>query len=279
MNWLIADEIIKNALIEDGVYGDISTNSIVSKSSLCSVELIVKENGVIAGLDVFKRVFDLLGNVEVEFNVKDGEKVENKQVIGIIKGNTMNVLKGERIALNFLQRMSGIATITNRMVEKLYGTKAKLLDTRKTTPNLRIFEKYSVKAGGGCNHRFSLSDGVMLKDNHIQAAGGIKNAVKLAKENTSFVRKIEVEVESIEEVKEALESGVDIIMLDNMSIENMKEAVRIIDGKAITEASGNVSIDKIKSIAETGVDYISCGALTHSVKALDISMKNLIIKK
>ncbi len=278
MNWLIVDESIKNALIEDSVYGDISTNSILSESSLCSVELIAKENGVIAGLDVFKRVFDLLGNVHVEFNIKDGEKVENKQRIGIIKGNTINVLTGERVALNFLQRMSGIATITNRMVEKIDGTKAKLLDTRKTTPNLRIFEKYSVKVGGGCNHRFSLSDSVMLKDNHIRAAGGIKNAVRLAKKNTSFVRKIEVEVESIEEVKEALEVGADIIMLDNMSIENMKEAVSIINGKAIIEASGNVSIDKIRSIAETGVDYISCGALTHSVKALDISMKNLIIK-
>ncbi|WP_099187609.1 carboxylating nicotinate-nucleotide diphosphorylase [Tepidibacter mesophilus] len=278
MNWLIVDEIIKNALIEDSVYGDISTNSILSEHSLCSVQLIVKENGVIAGLDVFKRVFDLLGNVKIEFKVKDGEKVENNQIIANIKGNTKNVLTGERVALNFLQRMSGIATITNRMVEKIYGTKAKLLDTRKTTPNLRILEKYSVKVGGGCNHRFSLSDSVMLKDNHIRAAGGIENAVKLAKENTSFVRKIEVEVESIEEVKEALSVGVEIIMLDNMSIENMKEAVRIIDGKAIIEASGNVSIDKIRSIAQTGVDYISCGALTHSVKALDISMKNLIIE-
>ncbi|CAH2214286.1 carboxylating nicotinate-nucleotide diphosphorylase [Tepidibacter aestuarii] len=278
MNWLIIDEIIKNALIEDSVYGDISTNSILSEHSLCSVQLIVKENGVIAGLHVFKRVFDLIGNVQVEFKVRDGEKVENKQIIGIIKGNTRNVLTGERIALNLLQRMSGIATITNKMVQKIDGSKAKLLDTRKTTPNLRILEKYSVKVGGGCNHRFSLSDGVMLKDNHIQAAGGITNAVRLAKENTSFVRKVEVEVESIEEVKEALEAGADIIMLDNMSIENMKEAVKIIDKKAITEASGNVSIDKIRSIAETGVDYISCGALTHSVKALDISMKNLIIE-
>lgn len=277
MNWLIVDEIIKDALKEDGVYGDISTNSILSENSTCSVELIAKENGVVAGLSVFKRVFDLLGNVEVEFTVKDGENIENKQVIGIIKGNTRNVLTGERIALNFLQRMSGIATITSKMVEKIEGTKAKLLDTRKTTPNLRIVEKYSVKVGGGCNHRFSLSDGVMLKDNHIQAAGGIKEAVKLAKENTSFVRKIEVEVENIDQVKEALEAGTDIIMLDNMSIEDMKEAVRIIDSKAITEASGNVSIDRIRSIAEAGVDYISCGALTHSVKALDISMKNLVI--
>ena len=278
MNWLVVDEIIINALKEDGVYGDISTSSILSEDSICSVELIAKENGVIAGLNVFKRVFDLLGNIQVEIKVKDGEKVENKQIIGILKGNTRNVLTGERIALNFLQRMSGIATITNRMIEKIDGTKAKLLDTRKTTPNLRILEKYSVKVGGGCNHRFSLSDGIMLKDNHIQAAGGIENAVKLAKENSSFVRKIEVEVESIEEVKEALDAGADIIMLDNMSIEDMSEAVRIIDGKAITEASGNVSTDKIRSIAETGVDYISCGALTHSVKAMDLSMKNLIIK-
>jgi len=278
MNWLVVDEIIINALKEDGVYGDISTSSILSEDSICSVELIAKENGVIAGLNVFKRVFDLLGNIQVEIKVKDGEKVENKQIIGILKGNTRNVLTGERIALNFLQRMSGIATITNRMIEKIDGTKAKLLDTRKTTPNLRILEKYSVKVGGGCNHRFSLSDGIMLKDNHIQAAGGIENAVKLAKENSSFVRKIEVEVESIEEVKEALDAGADIIMLDNMSIEDMSEAVRIIDGKAITEASGNVSTDKIRSIAETGVDYISCGALTHSVKAMDSSMKNLIIK-
>ena len=278
MNWLVVDEIIINALKEDGVYGDISTSSILSEDSICSVELIAKENGVIAGLNVFKRVFDLLGNIQVEIKVKDGEKVENKQIIGILKGNTRNVLTGERIALNFLQRMSGIATITNRMIEKIDGTKAKLLDTRKTTPNLRILEKYSVKVGGGCNHRFSLSDGIMLKDNHIQAAGGIENAVKLAKENSSFVRKIEVEVESIEEVKEALDAGADIIMLDNMSIEDMSEAVRIIDGKAITEASGNVSTDKIRSIAETGVDYISCGALTQSVKAMDLSMKNLIIK-
>lgn len=279
MNWLVVDEIIKRALEEDSIYGDITTDSIIKKDSICTVELICKEKGIVSGLEVFKRVFDILGNVKVDLLTSDGHRAEKNSIIGNITGNTRNVLKGERIALNLLQRMSGIATFTNQLVEEIKDTKAKLLDTRKTTPNLRCLEKYSVKVGGGHNHRFSLSDGVMIKDNHISASGSIAQAVGMARAQASFVRKIEVETESLDQVEEALSAGVDIIMLDNMSIENMKKAVKIIDGRALVEASGNVSKETIKDIAMTGVDYISCGALTHSVKALDISMKNLVIIK
>lgn len=277
MNCLAVDNIIKNALLEDIPNGDISTDCIIDKENRCTVELLCKEDGIIAGLEVFKRVFEILGDVEVKLYKKDGQRVCVKEKVGELTGSTRNVLMGERTALNILQRMSGIATLTNKFVNEINHTKAKLLDTRKTTPNLRILEKYSVKVGGGCNHRFNLSDGVMLKDNHISAAGGIKNAVKMAKENSSFVRKIEVETENIEMVKEALEAGADIIMLDNMDIETAKKAVMMIGDKALIEFSGNVELDNIKSIAEIGVDYISVGALTHSSKILDLSMKNLKI--
>jgi len=277
MNYLAVDNIIKNALLEDIPNGDISTECIIDENSRCTVELLCKEDGIIAGLEVFKRIFEILGDIEVKLYKKDGQKVFVKEKIGELRGNTRNVLMGERTALNILQRMSGIATLTNKFVNEISHTKAKLLDTRKTTPNLRILEKYSVKVGGGCNHRINLSDGVMLKDNHISAAGGIKNAVRLAKENSSFVRKIEVETENLEMVKEALEAEADIIMLDNMDNETARKAVEMIGDKALIEFSGNVELSNIKSVAEIGVDYISVGALTHSAKILDLSMKNLKI--
>jgi len=277
MNYLVVDKIIKDALLEDIPNEDITTNAIIDEKSIATVELLCKEEGIIAGVEVFKRVFDILGSVEVELYKNDGDKVYPKDKVAILKGSTRNLLLGERIALNLLQRMSGIATLTNEFVQEINHTSAKLLDTRKTTPNLRILEKYSVKVGGGCNHRFNLSDGVMLKDNHIAAAGGIKNAVELARRNSSFVRKIEVETENIEMVKEALEAKADIIMLDNMSLDLAKEAVELINKRALTEFSGNVELSNIKEISEIGVDYISAGALTHSAKILDFSMKNLII--
>ena len=277
MNYLVIDKIIKNALIEDIPSDDITTNSIIDTKSISTVELICKEKGIIAGLEVFKRVFDILGNVEVELYKSDGDKVYLKDKVGFLKGSTRNILMGERIALNLLQRMSGIATLTNKFVQEINHTNAKLLDTRKTTPNLRILEKYSVKIGGGYNHRFNLSDGVMLKDNHISAAGGIKNAVELARKNSSFVRKIEVETENLEMVKEAIDAKADIIMLDNMNLDLAKEAVTLINKSALIEFSGNVELSNIKEIAEIGVDYISVGALTHSAKILDLSMKNLTL--
>ena len=277
MNYLVVDKIIKDALIEDIPSDDITTNSIVDEKSNATVELLCKEEGIVAGLEVFKRVFDILGSIEVELYKCDGDVVYPKDKVGFLTGNTRNLLLGERVALNLLQRMSGIATFTNRFVEEIKHTEAKLLDTRKTTPNLRILEKYSVKVGGGCNHRFNLSDGIMLKDNHISAAGGIKNAVELARKNSSFVRKIEVEAENIEMVKEALDAKADIIMLDNMNLDLAKEAVKLIDKRVLTEFSGNVELSNIKDIAEIGVDYISVGALTHSAKILDFSMKNLTL--
>jgi len=277
MNYLVVDKIIKNALIEDIPSEDITTNSIIDTESIATVELLCKEEGIIAGLEIFKRVFDILGNVEVELYKCDGDKVCPKDKVGFLKGSTRNLLLGERIALNLLQRMSGIATLTNKFVQEINHTNAKLLDTRKTTPNLRILEKYSVKVGGGCNHRFNLSDGIMLKDNHISVAGGINNAVELARKNSSFVRKIEVETENLEMVKEALEANADIIMLDNMSLDVAKKAVELINKNALTEFSGNVELSNIKEIAEIGVDYISVGALTHSAKVLDFSMKNLTL--
>ncbi|MCE5221007.1 MAG: carboxylating nicotinate-nucleotide diphosphorylase [Clostridium sp.] len=277
INYLVVDKIIKDALIEDIPSEDITTNSIIDEKSISTVELLCKEEGIIAGLEIFKRVFDILGNVEVELYKCDGDKVYPKDKVGFLKGSTRNLLLGERIALNLLQRMSGIATLTNKFVKEINHTNAKLLDTRKTTPNLRILEKYSVKIGGGCNHRFNLSDGVMLKDNHISAAGGIKNAIELARKNSSFVRKIEVETENLEMVKEALDAKADIIMLDNMNLDLAKEAVKLINKRALIEFSGNVELSNIKEIAQIGVDYISVGALTHSAKILDLSMKNLTL--
>ncbi|GIM29436.1 nicotinate-nucleotide diphosphorylase (carboxylating) [Clostridium polyendosporum] len=275
MNWLLYDDILKNAIKEDAPFGDVTTSSIVDESNMSQVELLCKEDGIIAGLQVFKRVFQLIDDVDIEFFVNDGDEIKKGQLLAIIKGKTHVLLTGERTALNLLQRMSGIATLTSKFVNELKGTSTKLLDTRKTTPNLRVFEKYAVKVGGGTNHRFGLSDGVMLKDNHIAAAGGIKNAVELVRKNAPFVRKIEVETETLEQVQEALDAAAHIIMLDNMDIETMKKAVKLISGKAETEASGNVSLDNIKEVATSGVDFISTGAITHSFKVLDLSLKNL----
>jgi nicotinate-nucleotide pyrophosphorylase (carboxylating) len=275
MNWLLADDIIKSALNEDIQYGDITTESIVDSGQKSVVDLIAKENGIIAGIEVFKRVFYILGDAEALLYVQDGDEIKKGDKLGEISGNIKTLLSGERVALNFLQRMSGIATLTRNFVNKLEGTGIKLLDTRKTTPNMRIFEKYAVKIGGGTNHRFGLNDGVLIKDNHIDAAGGIKNAIDLVRKNAPFVRKIEVEVETLAQLKESLECGADIIMLDNMDIETLKTSVKIINEKAQIEASGNVTLDTIDSIAKTGVNFISTGALTHSFKVLDISMKNL----
>lgn len=274
MNWLLVEENVKRALNEDLQYGDITTESVVLDHKIAKVDIIAKEKGVIAGTEVFKMVFKILGDVEVNFSVNDGEEVEEGQHFGEVFGDAKKILMGERVALNYMQRMCGIATLTREFVERLEGTKVKLLDTRKTTPNMRIFEKYAVKVGGGTNHRFGLNDGVMIKDNHIEAAGGIKNAVSLARKNSPFVRKIEVEVESIDQLKEALEAKADIIMLDNMDIKTLKEAVKLIDNRVEVEASGNVTLDNIREIAKTGVDFISTGAVTHSFKVLDISMKN-----
>ncbi|MDU4935084.1 MAG: carboxylating nicotinate-nucleotide diphosphorylase [Peptostreptococcaceae bacterium] len=275
MNYLLIDKMIKNALNEDIPNEDITTNSIIDKDSKSEIDLICKEEGVIAGLDIFKRVFDILGDVDVKLFKEDGNKVNRYEKIALLRGNTRNLLAGERVALNYLQRMSGIATKTNRFVKKLEGSNTKLLDTRKTIPNMRNLEKYAVKVGGGCNHRFNLSDGILLKDNHIDAAGGVKNAIELARKNISFVRKVEVEVENLEMVKEAVEAKADIIMLDNMDLDMAREALAIINKRAIVELSGNVNIDNIGEIGKIGVDYISVGELTHSVKALDLSMKNL----
>lgn len=275
INFLVVDKIIKDALVEDIPLEDISTNSVISVDSKSTIDLICKEEGIIAGLKVFERVFKILGDVDVAFFKNDGDKVYSKDKIAKLSGNTRNILKGERVALNLLQRMSGIATLTNKYVKEIEHTNAKLLDTRKTTPNLKILEKYAVKVGGGYNHRFNLSDGVMLKDNHISASGGIKNAVKLCRENSSFVRKIEVETETLDMVSEALEAKADIIMLDNMDLGTAREAVEMIGENATIEFSGNVCLENIKSIAEIGVDFISVGALTHSAKILDLSMKNL----
>ncbi len=273
---LNADNLILSALQEDITSEDITTNSVMPSYQLGEVELICKEDGVIAGLDVFKRVFELLDEkTEVSFTVKDGDFVTNGQRIGVVKGDIRVLLSGERTALNYLQRMSGIATYTRKIADLLKGTSTKLLDTRKTTPNMRIFEKYAVKVGGGYNHRYNLSDGILLKDNHIGAAGGVKEAVTMAKEYAPFVRKIEVEVENLDMLREALEAGADIIMLDNMSVEDMKEAVKLCKGKAETECSGNVTKENVARLVDIGVDYISSGALTHSSPILDLSLKNL----
>ena len=273
---LNADDMILLALKEDITSEDITTNSVMPEYQSGEVELICKEDGIIAGLDVFKRVFELLdADTKVEFFCKDGDKIEKGQKLAIVRGDIRVLLSGERTALNYLQRMSGIATYTRKIADLLEGTKTKLLDTRKTTPNMRVFEKYAVKVGGGYNHRFNLSDGILLKDNHIGAAGGVKEAICMAKEYAPFVRKIEVEVENLDMLKEALEAGADIIMLDNMSIEDMKEAVRLTQGKAETECSGNVTKENVARLVDIGVDYISSGALTHSSPILDLSLKNL----
>lgn len=273
---LNADELILNALREDITSEDITTNSVMREYQKGEVDLICKEDGVIAGLDVFKRVFILLDkDTEVDLKVKDGDTVKKGDKLGTVRGDIRVLLSGERVALNYLQRMSGIATYTNKIVKLLEGTNTKLLDTRKTTPNMRVFEKYAVKVGGGCNHRYNLSDGILLKDNHIGAAGSIKKAVEMAKEYASFVRKIEIEVESLDMVKEALDAGADIIMLDNMSVEDMKTAVSMVKGKALTECSGNVTKENIVRLTDIGVDYISSGALTHSAPIMDLSLKNL----
>jgi len=276
MNFLLIDEIIKDALLEDAVVDDITTNSILDNKATCEVDLIAKEDGIICGLEVFKRTFDILGDVEVEFLTTEGARVKPTEVIAKISGNAKNILSGERVALNLLQRMSGIATKTNKMAKILEGTGIKLMDTRKTTPNLRYLEKYAVKTGGGNNHRYNLMDMAMIKDNHIMAAGGsLTKAVLAVRSNHPFVKKIEVETESLDQVREAVEVGADIIMLDNMSVETMGEAIKIIDGKAIVEISGNVNEARIEEIKGLKVDYISSGALTHSYTSLDISMKNL----
>ena len=271
-----ADELILSALREDITSEDITTNSVMREYQKGEVELICKQDGVLAGLAVFKRVFELLDkNTEFEFYFKDGDEVKNKDKIGVIRGDIRVLLSGERVALNYLQRMSGVATYTRGVAKLLEGTKTKLLDTRKTTPNMRVFEKYSVKVGGGHNHRYNLSDGILLKDNHIGAAGSITKAVQMAKEYAPFVRKIEIEVENLDMFKEALEAGADIIMLDNMTPEDMKEAVKLAKGRAETECSGNVTKENIKRLTDIGVDYISSGALTHSSPILDLSLKNL----
>lgn len=270
------DDLILMALKEDISSEDITTNSVMREKKLGTVQLICKQDGVIAGLEIFKRVFELLDRETVtKLYFKDGDKVKKGDLLGEVEGDIRVLLSGERTALNYLQRMSGIATYTNNMVKLLEGSSVKLLDTRKTTPNMRIFEKYAVKVGGGNNHRYNLSDGILLKDNHIDAAGGVANAIKMAKEYAPFVRKIEVEVENLDMLKEALEAGADIIMLDNMSPEMMKEAVKLTRGKAVTECSGNITKENIQTIIDTGVDYVSSGALTHSAPILDVSLKNL----
>lgn len=273
---LQADHLILEALKEDISSEDVSTNAVMKEAVPGEVDLICKQDGIIAGLDVFRRVFELLDpETEAKFYCKDGDQVTAGELMGKVKGDIRVLLSGERVALNYLQRMSGIATYTHSVARLLEGSGTKLLDTRKTTPNMRIFEKYAVRVGGGYNHRYNLSDGVLLKDNHIGAAGSVTEAVRMAREYAPFVRKIEIEVENLDMVKEAVEAGADIIMLDNMSPEDMKEAVRIIDGRAETECSGNVTKENIARLTEIGVDYISSGALTHSASILDISMKNL----
>ena len=273
---LQVDHLILEALKEDISSEDVTTNSVMKEAVPGDVDLICKEDGIIAGLEIFSRVFTLLdADTKVELFCKDGDEVKKGQKMGKVTGDIRVLLSGERVALNYLQRMSGIATYTKQVSKLLEGSKVTLLDTRKTTPNMRIFEKYAVRVGGGYNHRYNLSDGVLLKDNHIGAAGSVAKAVEMAKEYAPFVRKIEVEVENLDMVREAVDAGADIIMLDNMSPEDMKEAIRIIDGRAETECSGNVTKENIDRLTSLGVDYISSGALTHSAPVLDISLKNL----
>ncbi len=271
-----ADQLIRMALQEDITSEDVSTNAVMPIEVKGTVDLIAKEDGIIAGLDVYARVFQILDEkTEIDFKCKDGDEVKKGERMATVTGDIRVLLSGERVALNYLQRMSGIATYTRQVTKLLEGSKVTLLDTRKTTPNCRVFEKYAVRVGGGCNHRYNLSDGVLLKDNHIGAAGSITKAITMAKEYAPFVRKIEIEVETLEQVKEAVEAGADIIMLDNMTPEVMKQAVELIDGRAQTECSGNITKENIARIREIGVDFVSSGALTHSAPILDISMKNL----
>lgn len=270
------DPLLLAALREDIPNEDVSTNAVIREETPGEVELLAKQDGVIAGLDVFARVFTLLDErTEVTFLCKDGDAVRSGQLLGRVRGDIRVLLSGERVALNLLQRMSGIATCAREMAAALQGTNTRLLDTRKTTPGLRILEKYAVRVGGGYNHRFNLSDGILLKDNHIAAAGGVREAVRLAREYAPFLQKVEVEVETLKMVDEAVAAGADVIMLDNMSVEDMREAVRRIAGRAQTECSGNVTREKLQALADIGVDYISSGALTHSAPILDISMKHL----
>ena len=270
------DESIRLALKEDITSEDISTNAVYKNDRLAEISLFSKEEGILAGIDVFKRVFELLDSsvVFTEYK-KDGDNLLNKDLILKIRANVKTILSAERTALNYLQRMSGIATYTRKMLEALDDKNIKLLDTRKTTPNMRIFEKYSVKVGGGYNHRYNLSDAIMLKDNHIDAAGSITEAIKLARDYSPFIKKIEIEVEDLKGVEEAVKAGADIIMLDNMDIETIKKAIKIIDKKAIIECSGNVDITNINRFKGLEIDYISSGAITHSAKILDLSLKNL----
>ncbi len=279
---LVADKYIRLALEEDINSEDVSTNAVMPEYKKGEVQLICKEDGIIAGLQIFERVFTLLDDATtVTFQqknkktIKDGDFVEKGQLLAVVTGDVRVLLSGERTALNYLQRLSGIATYTHSVSQLLAGTNTKLLDTRKTTPGMRIFEKYAVRVGGGYNHRYNLSDGVLLKDNHIDAAGGVKEAVAAAREYAPFVRKIEVETENLDMVKEAVEAGADIIMLDNMTPDEMAEAIRVIDGRAETECSGNITKENIKTITELGVDYVSSGALTHSAPILDVSLKHL----
>ena len=273
---LKVDPLILMALDEDITSEDVSTNSVMPEATPGEVDLICKQDGILCGTQVFARVFTLLDPAtEVEFYAKDGDPITKGQLIGKVRGDIRVLLSGERTALNYLQRMSGVATYTNNVAKLLEGTGTKLLDTRKTTPNNRIFEKYSVRVGGGNNHRYNLSDGVLLKDNHIGAAGGVKQAVAMAKAYAPFVRKIEVEVETMDMVREAVEAGADIIMLDNMTHDQLKEAMDYIAGRAEVEVSGNVTRENIAKLTDLGVDYISSGALTHSSPILDLSLKNL----
>lgn len=271
-----ADQLIRMALQEDITSEDVSTNAVMPTATKGTVDLIAKEDGVVAGLDIYARVFTILDEkTEIDFHCKDGDEVKKGDLMATVTGDIRVLLSGERVALNYLQRMSGIATYTRQVAKLLEGSNVTLLDTRKTTPNCRVFEKYAVRVGGGCNHRYNLSDGVLLKDNHIGAAGSVTKAVQMAKAYAPFVRKIEIEVETLDQVKEAVEAGADIIMLDNMTPEQMKEAVKIIDGRAKTECSGNVTKENIDRLINIGVDYISSGALTHSAPIMDISLKNL----
>ncbi len=270
------DEYILNTLKEDITSEDVSTNAVMPEDRQGKADLICKQDGIICGLDIFKRTFELLDDTaRFEANFKDGDKVKKGDLLGVIYGDVKAILSGERTALNYLQRMSGIATMTREYVDQLEGFSATLLDTRKTTPNMRPFEKYAVTVGGATNHRYNLSDGVLLKDNHIGAAGSVTKAIQMARAYAPFVRKIEIETETLEQVQEALDAGADIIMLDNMTNETMKKAVEMINGKAQTECSGNVTKERLKEIAEIGVDFISCGALTHSAPIMDVSLKNL----
>ena len=271
-----ADQLIRMALQEDITSEDVSTNAVMPTATRGTVDLIAKEDGVVAGLEIYARVFKILDEkTEIELHCKDGDEVKKGELMATVTGDIRVLLSGERVALNYLQRMSGIATYTRQVAKLLEGSNVTLLDTRKTTPNCRVFEKYAVRVGGGHNHRYNLSDGVLLKDNHIGAAGSVAKAVRMAKAYAPFVRKIEIEVETLDQVKEAVEAGADIIMLDNMTPEVMKQAVELIDGRAQTECSGNITKENIQKIREIGVDFVSSGVLTHSAPILDISMKNL----